>query len=82
MAATVETKNTCPLQNQCQTPNLVYQADVENEVSDEKKIYFWLAATMFKEQSGNHKYDLNQKEQSKNNELSKYIWLLKDVKIP
>ena len=56
MAATVETKNTCPLQNQCQTPNLVYQADVENEVSDEKKkIYFWLAATTFKEQSGNHK---------------------------
>ena len=32
-------KNTCPLQNQCQTPNLVYQADVENEVSDEKKRY-------------------------------------------
>ena len=39
MAATVETKNTCPLQNQCQTPNLVYQADVENKVSDEKKRY-------------------------------------------
>ena len=32
-------KNTCPLQNQCQTPNLMYRADVENEVNDEKKIY-------------------------------------------
>ena len=58
-------KNTRPLQNQCQTPNLIYQADVENELNDEKKIYFGLAATTFKERSGNYR--------SKNTELSKYI---------
>ena len=30
-------KNTCPLQNQCQTPNLIYWAVVENEDNDEKR---------------------------------------------
>ena len=48
-------KNTCPLQNQCQTRNLTSRADVENEVNNEGKIYFGLAATTFKEQLGNHK---------------------------
>ena len=66
-------KNTCLLQNQCQTPNLIYRADVENEVNDGKKIYFGLAATTFKEQFGNHKKDFNHKQHSKNAELSKYI---------
>ena len=33
-------KNTCPLQNECQTPNLICRADVEIEVNDEKKMYF------------------------------------------
>ena len=75
-------KNTCPLQNQCQTPNLIYRADVENEVNDEKKIYFGLAARTFKGRFGNHKKDFNHKQHSKNTELSKYIWSLKDAKIP
>ena len=30
-------KNTCPLKNQCQTSNLIYRADFENKVKDEKK---------------------------------------------
>ena len=47
-------KNTCPLQNQWQTPNLIYRADVENEVNDKKKIYFGLRATTFKDRFGNH----------------------------
>ena len=48
-------KNTCPLKNQCQTSNLIYRADFENKVKDEKKIYFGLAATTFKERFENHK---------------------------
>ena len=43
------------LQNQYQNPNLTYRADVENKVYDEKKIYFGLAATTFKELFRNHK---------------------------
>ena len=66
-------KNTCPFQNQCQTRNLIYRVDVENEVNDEKKIYFRPAATTFKERFGNHKKDFNHKQHSRNTELSKYI---------
>ena len=71
-------EKTYPLQNQCQIPNLIYRADVENEVNYQKKIYFGLAAITFKERFRNHKKDFNH---SKNTELSKYIWSLKDVKI-
>ena len=74
-------KSTCPPQIQCQTPNLIDHIHVENEVNNEKKIYFRLAATTFKEQFGNHKKDLNHKQHSKNAELSKYIRSLKDAKI-
>ena len=75
-------KNTCPLQNQCQNPNLIYRADVENEINDEKKIYFGLAATTFEKRFGNHKKDFKHQQHSKNTELWKYIWSSKDVKIP
>ena len=61
---------------------MIYQADVENEVNDEKRIYFGLAATTFKDRFGNHEKDFNQKQHSKNTELSKLIWSLKDAKIP
>ena len=61
-------KNTCPPQNQCQTPNSLYRADVENEASDEKKIYFGLSATTFKERFENDKKYFNYKQHSKNTE--------------
>ena len=44
-------KNYCPLQNKCQTPNLIYRTDVENEVNNETKIHFGIA---FKKRSGIH----------------------------
>ena len=48
---------------------------------DEEKIYFGLAATIFKERFGKYEKDINHKQPSKNTELSKYIWSLKDAKI-
>ena len=74
-------KNTCPLQNQCQTQNLMHRANVENEVNDEAKIYFRLAVTTFKKWFGNHKKDFKYRPHSKNTELSNCIWSLKDAKI-
>ena len=44
-------------------------------------MYFGVAATTFKGRFGNHKKDFNHKQHSKNTELSKYIWSLKDAKI-
>ena len=50
-----ERMNTCPLENQCQTLNLVIQrADAENKVNDKKKKYFGLAVTTFNERFRNH----------------------------
>ena len=42
------TRENCPLQNQCLTPNLIYRADVENNANKGTKIYFGLAETSFK----------------------------------
>ena len=41
-------KNSCPLQNQRQTPNLMYQAEAENEVNNEKKIFLDLLQRLLK----------------------------------
>ena len=48
------TKESCPLQNQCLTPKIIYRADVENDTNSETKFYFGLAETPFKDQFGNH----------------------------
>ena len=74
-------KTTCSLRNQFETSSLIYRAYVENEVNDETKIYFGLAATTLKERFGNHKKDFNQRQHSENIELPKYIWSLKDAGI-
>ena len=42
------TRENSPLQNQCLTPNLIYQADVENNTNESTKIYFGSAETIFK----------------------------------
>ena len=47
-----------------------------------KKRYFGLGATTFKERFENHKKGFNHKQHNKNTELAKYIWSLKDAKIP
>ena len=47
-----------------------------------KKHFPNIAATTFEKQFENYKKDFNHKQHSKNTELSKYIWSLKDTKIP
>ena len=37
------------LQHQCLTPNLIYQAHVENNTNENIKIYFGLTKALFKE---------------------------------
>ena len=71
------TKGSCPLQNQCLTPKIIYRADVENDTNSETKLYFGLTETPFKERFGNHARDFKHKTYSKSTELSKYIWDLK-----
>ena len=41
-----------------------------------------MAAITFEERFQNHKKSLNHKQHSKNTELLKYVWFLKNAKIP
>ena len=40
--------NECPVKNKCQTPKIVYRANVENDINNEKKFYFGVSETRFK----------------------------------
>ena len=52
-------KDSCPLQNKCLTPRIVYRADVKNQMmNDERKFYLGVKETPFKKPFGNHTRDL------------------------
>ena len=70
-------KNECPLNGQCQTPSVIYRADVVNDSNDEGKFYFGLADTTFKERYRNHIRDFKHEKYENSTELAKYIWQLK-----
>ena len=40
--------NECPLNCECQTPSVIYRADVVKYSNDEENVYFGLADTTFK----------------------------------
>ena len=69
--------NEFPLNGECQTPSLIYIADVVNDSSDEKKIYFGLADTTFKKRYRNHIRNFKHEKYENSTELAKYIWQLK-----
>ena len=71
-------KNTCPLDNKCLTPQVIYQADVTNDTDDTCKFYIGLTETPFKERYRNHKCSFTNDQHKNNTELSKYVWVLKN----
>ena len=71
-------KNTCPLENKCLTPKVVYRAEITNDKDQENKTYIGLTETPFKDRYRNHVKSFNNKKYQKETELSKYIWELKD----
>ena len=52
-------RNECPLQNKCLTLKIVYRANVENDTNNQKKFYFGVSETPFKERFRNHKKKFN-----------------------
>ena len=71
-------KSNCPLNNQCLTPRVIYQAEIKNNCDDECKTYIGLAGNTFKERFYGHVKSFKHRKYSKETELSKYIWELKD----
>jgi hypothetical protein len=65
----------CPLQNRCNEGPLVYQADVSTNRTN--KTYYGLAGRTFKKRYGNHRSNLENREDY-GTALSKYVWFLMD----
>ena len=75
-------KNKCPLDNKCLSSNIVYKAEVTtNNTDNSKKSYIGISETEFKSRFRNHQKSFNHRKYSKDTELSKYIWDLKDNNI-
>ena len=66
----------CPLQGKCLTDNLVYQATVKTDNTD--NTYIGLSSPTFKLRLGNHKKDFKNPKYRHSTTLSSFIWDLKD----
>ena len=64
----------CPLQNKCITPNIIYQADITNNVDDKRTVYLGLYEAPFKDRCRNHVRDFNNEIRFNKTEISKYAW--------
>ena len=72
-------KEQCPLEGQCLTNNIVYQATVTSNITTETYVG---PATNFKERYRNHTLSLRNRKKQNETELSKYIWTLKNADKP
>ena len=71
------------MQNKCLTPNIIYEATVTNNIDIVEKIYFGSSETSFKERYRDHIRSFRLQSYSKDTELSKDAWELKNEnKIP
>ena len=66
----------CPLEGQCLSKNIIYQATVKS--NDKEETYVGLTATNFKSRLANHKTSFKYYTKRNTTELSKYIWSLKE----
>ena len=72
-------KNACPLEGNCNTRNIIYQAEVTTPQTTET--YIGLCDTTFKERYRNHTCSFRNERYKNVTELSKHIWSLKERQI-
>ena len=70
-------KNECVLNAECQTPSVIYRADVVNDSNDVEKFHFGLTDITFKERYRNHNRDFKHQKYENSAELRKSVWQLK-----
>ena len=70
-------KDLCPLNGECQSNNIIYNAEVENMRRNEKKVYIGLTEHAFKQRYSNHMQSIRHEKYGNSTELSKYVWQLK-----
>ena len=69
-------KDQCPLQGECLTKSIIYQASVT--ANNNTETYVGLTEGTFKARYSNHKTSFNHASKRNSTELSKHIWSLKD----
>ena len=74
-------RNKCPLDNQCRTKNIIYQATVTRRDNSKKETYIGLTSTEFKTRHSNHISSFKHERQKSDTNLSKYLWSLKEKRI-
>ena len=74
-------KDICPLQNKCLTTNVVYQATVTRNDTNEKQTYVGHTAGEFKTRYNGHTSSFRNSKYKHATELSKFVWHLKDRNI-
>ena len=70
-------KESCAINGECLTSQLLYRAMFTNAVNEDIKKYIGLADTTFKEKHSNHKRNFKHQKYRNCTELAKYVWELK-----
>ena len=70
----------CPLNGECLTKNIIYEAKVTT-ANNEERLYVGSTANAFKERFSGHKCSFKNKTKRKSTALSEYIWKNKDNNI-
>ena len=73
--------NTCVLDGKCLSSEIVYSVEVLIGNNQNGDIYVGICEKEFKTRLDNHKISFKNRQKEKDNELSKYIWNLKDKNI-
>jgi hypothetical protein len=74
-------KAACPLDGNCLTPEVIYQASVARSDTNTVETYIGLTENKFKTRYNSHKSSFKNNSQRNATALSKYIWSLKDSNI-
>ena len=71
-------KKQCPLNGQCLTESIVYQANITANIPGYKeKVYLGVSETTFKVRYGNHKKSFTKQRHKNDTELSREHWKVK-----
>ena len=75
-------KDTCPLEGECLTQSIIYQATVKRQDNNKEETYVGLTEKEFKLRYTCHKHTFSHESLRTSTTLSQYIWKLQDTNIP
>ena len=71
----------CPLEGECLSKNVIYQANVKRLDTQTSETYIGLTSKTFKERWNNHKTSFRLQNHKNESKLSTYIWELKEQNV-